>query len=217
MAKRKKEKNEEQMKEKVEEKPEETTEAEEDVKEEAKTGAEEAEAVEAEEPTTAKEGEKPAAEGEEEEEEHPIKKEVGKRFRRFREEIKKAQHELASELSIYQSTITNIERGKTFPNIKYLQYFYHKYHLNINWLLTDEGEMFVHHYHTNPNAVSVMDCHLEYNDPRYQQYAELFNYMQVPEVEQVILARLTEAKALFKEQIADFFTKMAEKENGEEA
>jgi transcriptional regulator with XRE-family HTH domain len=152
-----------------------------------------------------------------EEEEHPIKKEVGKRFRQFREEIKKAQHELASELNIYQSTITNIERGKTFPNIKYLQYFYHKYHLNINWLLTDEGEMFVHHYHTNPNAVSVMDCHLEYNDPRYQQYAELFNYMQVPEVEQVILARLTEAKALFKEQIADFFVQMEEKENGEEA
>lgn len=215
MAKRKKEKNEEQMKEKVEEKPEETTEANEEVTEEAKTGAEET--VEAEEPTEAKEGEGPAEEGEEEKEEHPIKKEVGKRFRKFREEIKKAQHELASELSIYQSTITNIERGKTFPNIKYLQYFYHKYHLNINWLLTDEGEMFVHHYHTNPNAISVMDCHLEYNDPRYLQYAELFNYMQVPEVEQVILARLTEAKALFKEQIADFFAQMEEKENGEEA
>lgn len=141
------------------------------------------------------------------EEESPIKKEIGKRFRKFREEIKKAQHELASELGIYQSTITNIERGKTFPNIKYLQYFYHQYHLNINWLLTNEGEMLIHHYHTNPNAISVMDCHIGYNDPKYHQYADLFNYMQVPEVEQVVLARLMETKALFKSQIDEFFAR----------
>ncbi len=77
--------------------------------------------------------------------------------------------------------------------------------------------MFVHHYHTNPNAISVMDCHIGYNDPKYQQYAELFNYMQVPEVEQVVLARLTEAKALFKDQIADFFAEMEVPETGEGA
>lgn len=145
--------------------------------------------------------------------ENPLKIEIGKRFRKFREEIKKAQHELAGELNIYQSTITNIERGKTFPNIRYLQHFYKKYQLNINWLLTNEGDMLIFQYHTNPNALSVMDCHLNYNDPKYLQYAELFNYMQVPEVEQVVLSRLTESKALFKEQIADFFAKQQAKES----
>lgn len=147
--------------------------------------------------------------------EYPLKIEIGKRFRKFREEIKKAQHELADELNIYQSTITNIERGKTFPNIRYLTHFYEKYQLNINWLLTNEGDMLIYHYHTNPNALSVMDCHLSYNDPKYLQYAELFNYMQVPEVEQVILSRLTETKALFKDQIADFFTKQQSKNKNE--
>jgi transcriptional regulator with XRE-family HTH domain len=140
-----------------------------------------------------------------------IKQEIGKRFRRFRETIRKAQHELASELDIYQSTITNIERGKTFPNIKYLQHFYHKYDLNVNWLLTNQGDMIIYHYRTNPNALSVMDCHLAYNDPKYELYADLLNYMQVPEVEQLILARLTEAKALFKEQINDYFDNQAKK------
>lgn len=149
-------------------------------------------------------------------EELTIKQEIGKRFRKFREAIKKAQHELASELNIYQSTITNIERGKTFPNIKYLQHFYNKYNLNINWLLTNEGDMVMYHYHTNPNALSVMDCHLSYNDPKYTQYADLLNFMQVPEVEQLILARLTEAKALFKEEIRKFYDQMeAVKEGGE--
>ncbi len=145
----------------------------------------------------------------------PIKKDIGKRFRQFRESIQKAQHELAGELNIYQSTITNIERGKTFPNIRYLIHFYKKYQLNINWLLTNDGEMLIYHYHTNPNAVSVMDCHIHYNDPKYMQYAELFNYMQVPEIEQVILARLIEFKALFKDQIADYYAKEAAKGQGE--
>jgi transcriptional regulator with XRE-family HTH domain len=151
----------------------------------------------------------------EEELENPMKIEIGKRFRRFRESINKAQHELAAELNIYQSTITNIERGKTFPNIRYLIHFYKKYQLNINWLLTNDGDMLVYHYHTNPNAVSVMDCHIRYNDPKYMQYAELFNYMQVPEIEQVMLARLTETKALFRDQIAEFYAREAAKEQSE--
>jgi transcriptional regulator with XRE-family HTH domain len=144
--------------------------------------------------------------------ESTIKQEVGKRFRKFREEIKKAQHELAAELDIYQSTITNIERGKTFPNIKYLRHFYNKYNLNVNWLLSNEGEMLVAQYHTNPNAVSVMDCHIPYNDPRYEKYTELLNYMQVPDVEQIILARLTEAKALFRDKIEEFFAQQEQEE-----
>ncbi len=148
--------------------------------------------------------------GVEEVKEDSIKVEIGKRFRRFREAIKKAQHELAAELGIYQSTITNIERGKTFPNIRYLQYFYFEYNLNINWLLTSQGEMKMQHYQINPNASSIMECHISYDDPMYKKYEALVNYMQVPEVEQLILARLTEAKALFKEEIKEFFANLEE-------
>ncbi len=148
----------------------------------------------------------------EEIQENSIKAEIGKRFRKFREVIKKAQHELAAELGIYQSTITNIERGKTFPNIRYLQYFYDEYNLNINWLLTNQGDMTMHEYQISPQATSIMECHLGFEDPKYKQYSDLVNYMQVPEVEQLILARLTEAKALFRDEIKDFFTYQAQKE-----
>ncbi|MCP4147059.1 MAG: helix-turn-helix transcriptional regulator [bacterium] len=137
--------------------------------------------------------------------ESPFKKKIGQRLRSFREAIRKAQHELAAELNIYQSTITNIERGKTFPNINYLQYFYKEYALNINWLLTDSGEMFMDHYHISPNASSVMECHVKASDPRYEKYAELLNYMEIPEIEQLILARLIEARAIFKDEIERFF------------
>ncbi|MCP4146211.1 MAG: helix-turn-helix transcriptional regulator [bacterium] len=114
------------------------------------------------------------------------KKEVGRRFRRFRESIEKAQYELAEELGISQSTIANIERGKAFPNINYLHNFYHKYNLNINWLITGEGEM-----------LTVLS-------PVNAKYFELFNLMQIPSIEHVILAKLIELKALLREEVRDF-------------
>jgi transcriptional regulator with XRE-family HTH domain len=115
------------------------------------------------------------------------KESIGNRFRRFRESIGKAQHELGAELSISQSTVANIERGKAFPNITYLNYFYRTYQLNINWLLTNEGEMF---YKSR------------FADKRYLELVEL---MQVPPVEQLIFSKLVELKALLKNEIKTFY------------
>jgi DNA-binding XRE family transcriptional regulator len=44
-----------------------------------------------------------------------LKKEIGFRFKQFRQAIKKNQYELAVELDINQTSVTNIEKGKTFP------------------------------------------------------------------------------------------------------
>jgi transcriptional regulator with XRE-family HTH domain len=123
------------------------------------------------------------------------KEEIGSRFRQFRESIGKAQHELAAELKISQSTIANIERGKAFPNINYLHYFYNNYQLNINWLLIGRGEMF--------SKGRIMN----------ERYLELINLMQVPVIEQVILAKLIEIKALLKDEITAFYDKKS-KEKG---
>lgn len=119
------------------------------------------------------------------------KESIGSRFRRFRESIGKAQHELGAELNISQSTVANIERGKAFPNITYLNYFYKTYQLNINWLLTNEGEMF--------HKSKITD----------ERYLELIDLMQVPPVEQLIFSKLVELKALLKNEIKTFYDKMA--------
>ena len=121
-----------------------------------------------------------------------VKEEIGSRFRLFREDIGKAQHELAAELKISQSTIANIERGKAFPNINYLHYFYNNYQLNINWLLIGQGDMF--------SKGKVMD----------EKYLELIDLMQVPVIEQLILAKLIEIKVLLKDEIKAFYDKKNE-------
>lgn len=128
------------------------------------------------------------------EKERNAKESVGARFRKFREEINKRQHQLGEELNISQSTVANIERGNAFPNISYLHYFYQKYSLNINWLLTGRGKMFFHGKSIN------------------EKYYELINLMQVPVIEQVIFAKLTEIKVLMKNEIDAFY-----KENQEES
>ncbi len=117
------------------------------------------------------------------------KKEVGTRFRQFRAAIHKAQHEIAEEVNVSQSTIANIEGGKAFPNLIYLHHFYYKYRLDINWILTGQDDMFIK------------------RDDVPEKYNELLNLLRIPIIEQVINAKLIEARALLKDNIKTYFEK----------
>ena len=133
-----------------------------------------------------------------------IKKQTGKRFRQFRESINKTQNQLAKELNVYQSTITNIEVGKTFPNIKYLVHFHETYNLNPTWLMTGQGDVFVRIEERISAAASLLPCHVPKKSPKYESYVELMEHMQVPEIEQIILAKLVELKVFAKDEIKKF-------------
>jgi DNA-binding XRE family transcriptional regulator len=134
----------------------------------------------------------------------PVKKEIGRRFKKFRETIGKTQAELAHELDVYQSTITNIEVGKTFPGVKYLHYFQYKYRLNVNWLLDNHGEILGREDSNIHSCVSLLGCHIPKNDPMYEKYAELVDLMQIPVVEHVVLAKILELKVIAKNEIENF-------------
>jgi len=141
-----------------------------------------------------------------------LKQDVGIRFKSFRVSQKKAQHILAGELKVHQSTITNIEHGTTFPKISYLFYFFEKYGLNINWLITGEGFMYLHESDVEEGAEPIKLPHVVYGDASYEQYSELANLMQVPVIEQVMLAKLSECRVLFKDAVSEFFIKQKEEE-----
>jgi len=100
-------------------------------------------------------------------------------FRLFRKILKKTQEELAAELGVCKATICNIERGATHVKINYLHYLHRKYGLNINWMLTGNGDVFVN----GKRGFSV--------DGRY---SELFKLMKIPAVEEEILKTLVETK-----------------------
>lgn len=139
-----------------------------------------------------------------------LKKEVGMRFKAFRLDLKKAQNVLAAELQVHQSTITNIEHGTTFPKINYLYYFYENYKLNLNWLVTGDGKMYLQPYE-KIIAQRIMTSPQDYGDIEYDKYQDLSTMMQIPVIEQVIFAKLSECKILFKDYIKDHY-KNLEKE-----
>ncbi|UCH92699.1 MAG: helix-turn-helix transcriptional regulator [Candidatus Aminicenantes bacterium] len=135
-----------------------------------------------------------------------LKKEIGRRFKEFRKAIGKKQVELAKELHVYQSTITNIEVGKTFPRAHYLYHWQNQYNLNINWIVTGTGDMFspVQEKKLIFPYLSLLYCHIRERDPKYEQYVELMSLMVIPFVEQIILAKLEEIKLIAKEEIDSF-------------
>ena len=134
-----------------------------------------------------------------------LKKQVGERFKLFRLDKKKAQNVLASELEVHQSTITNIEHGTTFPKVNYLHYFYEKYGLDLNWLVTGDGEKYLQGVaYEHKGASKIRAPHVEYGDPVYDKYEELNTLMQIPVIEQVMLAKLSECKIFFKDEVNQF-------------
>ena len=137
------------------------------------------------------------------------KKEIGRRFFEFRSKVGKSQTQLAAELEVYQSTVTNIEKGMTFPAAMYIIYFQRHYDLNPTWLLCGEGSTFLSEKSEEeilkqPWRKSRLPCHIDFYDPRYENYFELLALMQIPAIEKVILGKLTELKIMAKQEIENF-------------
>ncbi len=70
-----------------------------------------------------------------------LKKDVGARFRQFRKHLKLKQQEMADILDMNQTTITGIEKGKSFPTIPVLIFLMENYHLSLLWMFTGKGYM----------------------------------------------------------------------------
>lgn len=133
-----------------------------------------------------------------------LKKEIGERFKEFRQELGKTQEELGEELKLYQSTVANYEIGKTFPGSDYLVRLFNMYGLNIHWLFTGTGHKLVLNLAQRPDVSYIMQSTVKYGEPSYENYVELLKYMRIPVIERVILTKLEELKLTFKDQIKEF-------------
>lgn len=110
------------------------------------------------------------------------------RLKMVRKELKMTQTEFAKELGISKPTYVRYELGQMYPPISILDILIRKFSINGHWFIKGEGDMF-----QDMNSEDLLSISLA--DPRK---AELFNYMQVPEIEQIILAKLEELKIVLK-------------------
>ncbi|MCP5049595.1 MAG: helix-turn-helix transcriptional regulator [bacterium] len=70
-----------------------------------------------------------------------MKEAIGVRFRKMREYAGLSQKETGRLFGMNQSNIARIEKGIVSPNMAICDYFHTHYNINMNWLITGEGEM----------------------------------------------------------------------------
>ncbi len=68
---------------------------------------------------------------------------IGKRVKELKVALNLTSTELAEKLSIPVRTIGSYERNEAQPGPKFLSALIENYKVNINWLLTGEGNMFL--------------------------------------------------------------------------
>ena len=72
-----------------------------------------------------------------------MRQQIGKRFRLIREKIGITQTHLGEKLGIQFQHVSKYERGETVPTWENLIKLNNLYDVNINWLLTGKGKMFL--------------------------------------------------------------------------
>ena len=128
------------------------------------------------------------------------KLEMGMRFRVFREIVNRSISQLADELGISATIIEDYEEGRTFPDIQILHYLYEHYGLNVNWLVGRVGEMFNEKDPKQLRHIFATRPPSESGASRFEAYLELFELMEIPVIEESIMAALLEVKTLLKKQ-----------------
>ena len=68
---------------------------------------------------------------------------IGKRIKEIRANLHLTSNELAEKLNIPVRTIGSYEREEAQPSPKFLNALIENYYININWLLTGKGNMFI--------------------------------------------------------------------------
>ncbi|WP_375685615.1 helix-turn-helix domain-containing protein [Bartonella sp. AP21QHHD] len=71
------------------------------------------------------------------------KTEQAKRLRLIRESLELNRDQIATRLGIKKAIYDHAERGTTFPNVEFLTALSQQLNVNLTWLITGEGEMFM--------------------------------------------------------------------------
>jgi len=131
---------------------------------------------------------------------------LGNRFLLFRKVIRKTKPQLASEMGVEIEKLAFIENGKENFDMSNLHYLASQYGLNLNWLLSGEGSMFIEQVtdlidaKVNPGIkqdISLSDLkHIlglppgEEQEINNEEKQELFGLLQVPAIKNAVLETL---------------------------
>mgnify|MGYP004517612555 CR=1 FL=1 len=85
---------------------------------------------------------------------------IANQLKIFRKNNNISADEMAKAINAKPSTIYNYENGYSKPNVDVLNILIEKYNLNINWLLTGKGSMFLE----NKNTFELKQKNIDYQN-----------------------------------------------------
>ena len=95
-------------------------------------------------------------------------------------------------LSVSKPTLVRYEAGERRPDSDILEVLAREYNVDMNWLVTGEGDMFV------KESGIFVDCVDE-------ELCELIRLMVVPQIRRSVMAEFDMARVIFKPMVDAFF------------
>ncbi len=99
------------------------------------------------------------------------------RIKQIRLGLNKSQGDFAREINVVQQQLSKYERGENKPSADFLTKLVEKMNVNINWLLTGEGEMF--------NFVKTKYDNVEAVEIQYYENPTLIETIKNPIIESI--------------------------------
>ena len=67
---------------------------------------------------------------------------IGKRLNQLRKTLNITQEKFSTQFAVSYRAYTSYERGERKPSFELLNVLYKNFNVNLNWLISGEGEMF---------------------------------------------------------------------------
>jgi len=120
------------------------------------------------------------------------------RLKKIRQTLGFTQEAFSKILSISKPTLVRYEGGGREPDAGLLSVLINKYRVNINWLLTGEGEMFLP---KKDNRSLYILNHLD------KEVVEMLELLNIPEIKRSILAEFDQLKQIFNPLVDNYYAK----------
>jgi transcriptional regulator with XRE-family HTH domain len=118
-------------------------------------------------------------------------------LKEIRKTLKMTQDEFSAQFGVSKATYVRYELGEMMPKAQFLSLLAKKFHINLNWLLTGKGERSLDGNHLDISLINPK----VFQDKRYLELLDLLN---IPVVEEVLMAKLTAVKALLSSVIEEY-------------
>lgn len=118
-----------------------------------------------------------------------LRKEIGMKMREIRKVLGYTQVQMVSFFDIGRANYSRIEKGEIFPTAAILNTLCREFHVSLDWLIANEGEMFILQYQEQ-DAKKILD------PGKYSREVSdlLFHIEKVPMVRHAILGFFLEYK-----------------------